>query len=297
MNASVRRVVSATVLLIGVLTGCASTHDGRLAVETFGHGLKNLILSPFMIVAGIVQGLAFLPYTLGTGLAELNRGLLEAQAVSLDDSYQATFGVSINDPRVNPQTGEVAGDSSPYGRLRPGAIAEATAAFQRLLVSQGMAEDRARHYVIAAVYTHTISRDHILLSVVHRHPGSQPFRVVSKHTAIPTLFRPGQMGWYEPYPRDAEGRVVDEVIDWVALEYSLLRSNKVVATLMSLGVEAVKSGKRMHDYWPVEQRWIAGETGQVIRESLARVQLDLPPAASPGRGPAVSGRAGTAPPR
>jgi hypothetical protein len=268
-----------SLMLVGALLlgGCAvpgGAPDGRLAAETFGRGVLNLLLAPVMIVAGIAQGLAFLPYTLGVGLGELNRSLIQAQAVSLDDSYQATYGVGLADPRVDQKTGEVAGETVGFGRYRPEAMMEATRAFQRLLVSQGMDEERARHYVLGGVYTHTRSRGHILLSVSYRHSAMQPFRVVSKHTGIATTLRPESMGWREPYERDVNGSVVDEVIDWTGLEYSLLRHDKAVATLMALAVESVKSGKRSPDYWVVERRWMAGETTAIIRESAGRVQIE-----------------------
>ena len=267
------------VVLIGslLLAGCAipdGAPNGRLAAETFGRGLVNLILSPFMIVAGIAQGLAFLPYTLATGLGELNRALLQAQAVPLDDSYKATFSVSIGDPRVDPRSGEIRGQEGLYGRYRPEAIFEANRAFQRLLVSQGMPEEKARHYELTGNYGYAWSRGHILLAVVYRHPGAQPFRVVAKQTGIVTTFRPDQRGWYEPYERDVNGEAVDELIDWAAMDYKLLRQDKVVAALMVLAVEAVKSGKRSPDYWEVERRWMAGDSGRIVRESASRVKIE-----------------------
>lgn len=273
MKAYVRRSVSVLLVATLLLAGCATPYNGRLAAETFGRGLMNLILSPLMIAAGLAQGLAFLPYTIGTGLAELNRGLLQAQAVSLDDSYKATFGVTTTDPHVNPKSGEVRGQEGLYGRYRPEAIFEANRAFQRLLVSQGMPEEQARNYVLTGNYRYAWSRGQILLAVVYRHPGNQPFRVSAKQTGIVTTFRPDQRGWHEPYERDAQGQVIDEVIDWAALEYVLLRQDKIVATLMVIAVEAVKSGKRSPDYWQAERRWMAGETTEVMRESMAKVNL------------------------
>lgn len=275
MSRSLKRLVSAVVITGVLTTGCA-TPNGQLAMETFGRGVINLLLSSIMIVTGLAQGLAFLPYTVGTGLAELNRGLLQAQAVPLDDSYKATFDVSIADPRVNQHSGEVAGEQGLDGRYRPEAIFEATNAFQRLLVSQGMPEDTARHYVLAGVYTHTWSRGHVLLAVVYRHPGMEPFRVASKHTGIVTTFRPDNRGWREPYERDANGQIIDEVIDWTGMDYALLRQDKIVATLMLLAAESVKSGKRSPDYWQAERRWIGGDTARVIQESMGRVKLDTP---------------------
>lgn len=281
MKPAIRRLACALVAGVVAVSGCA-TQDGRLAMETFGRGVLNLVLSPFMIVSGIAQGLAFLPYTIGTGLAELNRGFLQAQAVSLDDSYKSTFNVSISDPRVNQQSGEVSGQEGLYGRYRPEAILEANRAFQRLLMSQGMPEDKAQNYVLTGNYNYAWSRGHIMLAVVHRHAGRQPFRVASKHTGIVTTFRPDHRGWHEPYERDASGQAGDEVIDWTGMEYALLRQDKIVATLMALAVEAVKSGKRSPDYWPAERRWMAGETSQIIRESTSRVKLDETASSTPG---------------
>ncbi len=273
MRSQIKRLGSGLVVASLLFMGCA-TPEGRLAAETFGRGLANLILSPFMIAAGLAQGLVFLPYTIGTGLTELNQALLQANAVPLDDSYKATFGVPITDQRVDPKSGEIRGQDGLYGRYRPEAIFEANRAFQRLLVSQGMPEERARHYVLAGNYRYAWSRGHILLAVVYRHPGVQPFRVASKETGIVTTFRPDQRAWHEPYERDVNGQVIDEVIDWAAMEYGLLRQDKLVGTLMVLAVEAVKSGKRSTDYWQTERRWLAGETTQIIRESLDKVKLD-----------------------
>lgn len=267
MNSRMKQWVSRLVVSTMLLAGCA-TPEGQLAMETMSRGLINLVLSPVMIVAGLAQGLAFLPYTIGTGLAELNRGLLQAQAVSLDDSYKSTFGVPITDPRVNPQTGAIAADVKRFSTML-----EATQAFQRLLVSQGMPEGTAQRYVLVSIDTHTRSRGHILLSVVYRHPGMQPFRVVSKHTGIATTFRPENAGWREPYERDVNGQLIDEVIDWVGMEFDLLKQDKITGMLMVLAAEAAKSGRRSTDYWQAERRWMVGETTQIVRESMGKVKL------------------------
>lgn len=241
----------------------------------FGIGVAGLILSPFMIVAGLAQGLAFLPYTISTSLDELNRGLIKAQAVSLEDSYRATYGVSMTDTRVNQATGEVAGENFGFGRHRPEAMMEATRAFQRLLISQGMQANSAQHYAIVGDYTHVRTRGHILLAVVHRHSGAQAFRVKSKHTGIATTFRPENQGWAGAYERDLNGQVIDEVIDWAAIEYQALQHDKVVATLMVIAAEAVKAEKRSPDYWQAERRWLNGESTQLMGESASKVKRAL----------------------
>ena len=275
MKTTLMRMLSVLLATMMLLGGCATPGgpDGHVAANTFGQGLKNLILSPFMIVAGIAQGLAFLPYTIGTGLNELNKGFLQANAVPLDDSYKATFGVSIEDQRVDPQSGKIQGQPGQYGRYRSQAIFEANTALQRLLVSQGMPEQTAKNYVLTGNYQYALTRGQILLAVVYRHPGEQPFRVAAKQTGITTTFRPGHRGWHEPYQRDVDGQPIDEVVDWAAIDYKVLRQEKVVATLMVLAVEAIKSGKRSPEYWDAERPWIAGETGKIMALSQGRVNL------------------------
>lgn len=275
MKTNTKRSLMALLTAMAMLGGCATPNgpNGHMAATTFGQGLKNLILSPFMIVTGIAQGLAFLPYTIGTGLTELNKGLLQANAVPLDDSYKATFGVSIADQRVDPQSGKIEGQPGQYGRYRSQAIFEANGALQRLLVSQGMPEAKAKNYVLVGNYQYAFTRGQILLAVVYRHPGEQPFRVAAKQTQIPTTFRPGQRGWHEPYQFDADGKPLDEVIDWAAIDYKLLREEKIVATLMVLAAEAIKSGKRSPEYWDVEAPWMAGDTSKVMTVSQGRVSL------------------------
>jgi hypothetical protein len=196
--------------------------------------------------------------------------------VSLDDSYKATFGVSMTDRQVHPKSGDVYGQEGLYGRYKPEALFEANRAFRRLLVSQGMPEETARTYVLVGNYAHAWSRGQILLAVVRRHVGNEPFRVTGKQTNIVTMQRPDQRGWYEAYARDADGRAVDEVIDWAGLEYAVLRQDKVVATLMVLAAEAVKADKRAPEYWTAERRWLAGETVAVMQESADRVKRALP---------------------
>ena len=58
------------------------------------------------------------------------------------------------------------------------------------------------------------------------------------------------------------------------MEYKLLRNDKIVATLMVIAAESVKSGKRSTDYWEAERRWKAGETTKLVQESLGRVKLE-----------------------
>lgn len=271
MKALVRRIAAASLLGAALLAGCV--HPGaERGMQTFGQGMANLFMAPFMIVAGLLQGLAFLPYSAGIALDDLNRAMVEAQVVSLNDAYRSAYGVRLDDPRVDRGSGQVAGTEFRFGQHRPNAILEATDAFQRLLASLGMPEEKARHYVVVADYTHVRTRGVLLVAVVHRQTAMQPLRVVSKHTGIATTLRPDHAGWASAYARDAHGAAIDEVIDWVAIDYAALRQDRTVATLMAIAAESVKTGKRTPEYWAMEQRWLAGETSQVIAESAGKVK-------------------------
>ena len=272
---------AAVVLLVPalMLTGCTLSPESERGWKRFGKGVANLLLSPVMIAAGLAEGIAFLPFTLGTSVQDLDKGLKQANAVSLDDAYKATFGVSINHPDVEPRSGDVLRQQGIYGKFKPEAIFEAQRAFHRLLLSQGMSEDQARHYIVVGNYKYAWSRDHIIFGVVYRTPGTEPIHVRGKETGIPTTLRPWyHRGWHEAYPRDVNGQVIDEVLDWAALEYSALEGDKVVATLLVLAAEAVKTGKRSPDYWAVERRWLSGETAPILQESVDRVKRALPSA-------------------
>jgi hypothetical protein len=59
------------------------------------------------------------------------------------------------------------------------------------------------------------------------------------------------------------------------MDYKVLRQEKVVATLMVLAAESIKSGKRSPDYWQAEGPWMAGETAEVMRQSQNRVKTAL----------------------
>lgn len=266
------------VLLVAtlILAGCTLSPESRRGWDRLGKGIANLLLSPLMIAAGLAEGIAFLPFTVGTSVQDLDRGLKQANAVSLDDSYKATFGVSINHPDVDPRSGDILRQEGIYGMFKPQALFEAQKAFHRLLLAQGMPEDKAWHYVVTGNYAWAWSRDHILLAVVYRQGGTEPIRVTGKQTGIVSTLRPWyHQGWYEAYQKDVTGLVIDEVIDWSAMEYSALRGDKVVATLMVLAVEGIKAGKRSPDYWQAERRWLAGETGPILDESVSRVKRVL----------------------
>ncbi|MFN9388316.1 MAG: hypothetical protein ACK6DF_02005, partial [Betaproteobacteria bacterium] len=87
---------------------------------------------------------------------------------------------------------------------------------------------------------------------------------------IATTFKPDPRGWSEPYSPALDAGPLDEVVVWVAMDFKLRRQDKVVATLMVLSVESIKSGKRSPDYWQAEAAWMNGDTDVVLQQSRTR---------------------------
>lgn len=216
--------------------------------------------------------LAFLPDALGMALTELTQLLYWANAVSLNDAYKASFGVSMAARHVDQKTGEVRGRRRVYGRYKPETLSKTNRAFRRLLISQGMSHETARKYVLVGDYTHAPIGGQVLLAVVLRHIRTAPFRARHKQTTIVTTFNADQRAWYEAYEQDVNGQVIDEVIDWAPLPYRVLGRDQAVATLLVLATEAVKFDTRAPDYWHAERRWLAGDTVAVVQQSAVRVQ-------------------------
>lgn len=253
-------VVMKGTAIVLVLLLCSPAYS--MGLRTAAGGVGMLILSPFMIASGLAEGLAMLPYTLSTDLHQLNRGLMEAQATTLDEAYRSVYGVGIDDGRVDPQTGRVEGTARPFRSML-----DATYALQKLLGEKGMDRETASHYILCSIDSHTRSRGHILLSVVYRHAGMNPIRVVHKHSGIVRTLRPSDPAWREPYRQSVEGELIDEVIDWAGLENRLLDSHKVVGMLMVTASESILAGKRMDNYWETERQWMSGQTDVIIEQT------------------------------
>ena len=96
MTSTTRRLLVALMLPVLILTACSS--QSQQGWQKAGKGFVNLLLSPIMIAAGIAEGIAFLPYTADADVKELDRALVQAKAVSLNESYKATFGIPLTHP-------------------------------------------------------------------------------------------------------------------------------------------------------------------------------------------------------
>ena len=257
MQTPMRTVISLAVASSLLLTGCAGPGAGRgpdpaHGIETFGEGLVHLMLSPFMIVAGLVEGIAALPYFLGGGGHELNRGLREANAnVDLEQTYQYAYDTPLAQVPDDGDTGRVFRDMD-----------EATAHFQKVLRGYGV-EDHPR-YLLTAI--RSADRDgYTLYAVIYRPAGTIRVRDKAHPERILTL-GPRDRAYYQPYAEDADGRPLDHVIDWAGVPRTSIRTQKGQAILMTLAANSVLVNRRSDEYWTTESTWVAGGYRDVVAD-------------------------------
>lgn len=239
-----------TVLLVA---GCAvPNRDGpspEHGFNTFGEGVGHLLLSPFMIVAGLLEGVSTVPYFVSADLHEMNRAMRDANAqVDLGRTYEYAYKEKIEDVPASGDTGKV------FRHL-----SAATEHFQRVLKGYGVEE--YDHYVLTGIRT-ADREGYTLYAVVFR---PEPVVQVSQGSATRAL-RPGDRDYYRPIERDANGRLMDVIIDWAGVPRTTIRTQKGQAILMTIAANSVLVNRRSDDYWDVEQRWVAGEYKDIVAE-------------------------------
>ncbi len=244
-----RKLLTLAVASAVWLTGCAAPGNPRgpspeHGLQTFGEGVAHMMLSPFMIVAGLVEGIAALPYFLGEGVHEINRGMREANAsVSLDETYRYAYDKPLAQVPDDGDTGRVFRDMD-----------EATAHFQKVLRGYGVEE--YRNYLLTAI-RNADREGYTLYAVVYR--PSATVRVADKFNPgrVVTL-GPDDRAYYRPYAEGADGRPLDRVIDWAGVPRTSIRTQKGQAILMTLAANSVLLNRRSDEYWGAERRWTGG---------------------------------------
>jgi len=221
-------------------------------------GLANLILSPIQIAAGVLQGIASVPFYLNMSVQNINEGLITAQAkVTLDDTYESAYGKRISSVPATGDTGEV------FRRMK-----HASEYFQKVLVRYGVKD--ARHYILTSIDTAN-NMGYTLFAVVYRPHDS--ITVIDKYDGQ-TLrtFTSDDRLYYEPYERDSQGRPLDILIDWAGLSKDSYSTQKAQAVLITMAANAVVNEKKSPEYWDDEKRWIAGEYQDIVEQKMNGVR-------------------------
>jgi hypothetical protein len=244
-----------------LLVGCASSPNQASPASGFSSALKgigNLILSPLQIAGGLIEGIATLPYYAATGIHQLNRGLQQANAkITLEDTYQSAYGVSLNKVPDQGDTGQV------FHRMR-----QASAYLQQVLKQYGVAD--AEHYVLTSIDTAN-NQGYGLYAVVYR-PQNQ-ITVIDKYDRkTPRTFGPEDRLYYEPFKTTIDGQPLDQVVDWAGVVLEQARSQKQQAVLLTLAANRIVAGQRRNDYWAAEANWLAGQVQTIMQNQEAKAR-------------------------
>jgi hypothetical protein len=258
-----RKKYLALCLCLVFIVACASTDNegGKKVNQGFGKaalGLAQLVLSPLQIAAGVLEGIASVPYYLSTSLQDINKGMITANAkVTLDDTYEAAYGKRINAVPESGDTGEV------FRRMK-----HATEYFQKVLSRYGV--PNAENYILTSIDTAN-SKGYTLFAAVYRPAGT--IKVIDKYdgTTIRTFSKDDRL-YYEPFEKDVAGRKIDTVIDWAGLPMDFIKTQKGQALMLTMAANSVVNEKRTPEYWAIEKRWIAGEYEEIVEQKMNSVK-------------------------
>ena len=245
-----------------LFVACAAGNEGSQKPKTgFGRamlGIAQLVLSPLQIAAGLLEGIASIPYYLNTDVQTINKGMIDANAkITLDDTYESAYGKRISAVPESGDTGEV------FQRMK-----HASEYFQKVLQRYGVAD--SGKYILTSIDTAN-SKGYTLFAVIYR--SAETINVFDKYDGKTrrTYERSDRM-YYEPLEKDITGKPLDRVIDWAALPRDLIKTQKAQALLITMAANSVVNEKKSPDYWDVEKRWIAGEYEEITEEKMNAVK-------------------------
>jgi len=257
-----KRKALVLILCLALIASCTATNESGQRVNTgFGKamvGVVQLVLSPLQIAAGLLEGIASIPYYLSTNVQEINKGMIAANAkITLDDTYESAYGKRINAVPETGDTGEL------FQRMK-----HASEYFQKVLHRYGV--PNADNYILTSIDTAN-AKGYTLFAVVYRPAGA--IRVIDKYDgATIRNFESSDRLFYEPYARDVNGKPLDTIIDWAGMPREFFKTQKAQALLLTMAANSVANEKRSPEYWDIEKRWIAGEFQEITEQKMNAVK-------------------------
>ena len=240
------------ILAVILIAGCVAPRAGEPShpAQALGQALGYLVVSPVLILVGLLEGISSAPYYIEGDIHAMNAEMEAANTdVTLDQTYQYAYNRRLETVPKSGDTGKVfrhLGEATPY--------------FQNVLKGYGVPDyDR---YIITAVRT-ADREGYTLYGLVYR--PTQRIRVRDDSGRVRTL-GPRDRLYYRPHEIDADGAPLDSVIDWAGVPRTTIRTQKGQAILMTLGANAVLINRRSDDYWDAEWRWIDGYHKEIATE-------------------------------
>jgi len=257
-----KKLIPALCLCFLLTVSCAANNEGAKKVGGgFGKaavGIAQLILSPLQIAAGLLEGIAAIPYYMATSLEDINKGMIAANAkITIDDTYEAAYGKRINAVDKSGDTGEV------FRRMK-----HATEYFQKVLRRYGVHD--ADHYILTSIDTAT-GKGYTLFAVVYRPQSTIRVRDKADGSTPRTYTREDRL-YYEPFEKDVSGKKLDIIIDWAGLPREYITTQKGQALMLTMAANSVVNEKKSSDYWEIEKRWIAGEYESIVDQKMSAVR-------------------------
>jgi len=260
-----KKLIVATGVSACLLAACAHGPNGGPnpghGIEGLFRGVAHLVLSPIQIAAGLLEGVASLPYYASTGLHAINEGMVEAQAsITLDDTYEAAYGKRIKD---------VAEDGNTNERFRR--MKHATEYLQKVLSQYGV--ENSEHYILTSIDTAN-KQGATLFAVVYR--PAKTITVIDKYDGKTVRqFNRSDRLYYEPFKTNARGETLDAIVDWAGVPKEAYQTQKLQAVLLTLAANAIVDGKIRRDYWQTESRWIEGDFRSILEEQDAKTTRSM----------------------
>jgi hypothetical protein len=256
---TMRRTLIA-VLTATFISGCVATTNyasAPSATHPIGRAITYLVVTPAAVLTALVQGISALPYFVAADLHRMNAAMVQANArVTLGRTYQYAYNARIDTVSRSGDTGRVFQH-----------VSGATRYFQRVLRGYGVPNhDR---YIITAV--RSADRDgYTLYALVYR--PTRQIRVRDRSGRVVVLTPSDVRRYYHPFDRDADGAVLDTVIDWAGVPRTMVATQKSQAILLTLAANSVIVNRRSEEFWSVRRRWIAGGYRAIANERRREIQ-------------------------
>ncbi len=257
-----KKIFALLCLCFLLICSCATGNDGSKKVKSgFGKaavGITQLVLSPLQIAAGLLEGIAAIPYYMATSLEDINKGMIEANAkITIDDTYEAAYGKRIHAVDKSGDTGET------FRRMK-----HATEYFQKVLRRYGIHD--ADNYILTSIDTAN-GKGYTLFAVIYRPQAT--IRVPDKADGgTPRTYTREDRLYYEPFEKGLNGKKLDVVIDWAGLPREFITTQKGQALMLTMAANSVANEKKSPEYWEIEKRWVAGEFEEIVDQKMSSVK-------------------------
>lgn len=238
------RKIFVSILLTTLVSGCVTAYPtASHPVHPVARAINYVVVTPAAVLAGLVEGISALPYFLLADVHTMNDAMRAANArVTLGRTYQYAYNARIDTVARSGNTGRVFQH-----------VSGATVYFQRVLRGYGV-PNYDRYFITAE---RSADRDgYTLYALVYR-PQRQ-IRVRDRSGRIVVLDPSDVRAYYHPFDRDADGAVLDTVIDWAGVPRTAVATQKGQAILLTLAANSVIINRRAEEFWSVRRRWIAG---------------------------------------